>query len=158
MAEADGQQHPLTAKLIPPRHQHALLTPTWTSGQIDGIQVQRQQLDLSQAPGAERRVASAQLATHLAGRVLREVTEAGFVQQALDIAIGQTADVGTNNQGFERSGPHDAADVRNDATDEAFDTAAYLRHRDADLAFGGLDRLAATAVARTRCRQCALVA
>src|SRR6266852_97282 len=72
----------------------------------------------------------------------------GFIQQALDIPIGQAAYVGADLQRFQWSRTDDAADVRDHSTHEAFDRTAHLRHGDSDLALGGMDRLVTAASAR----------
>jgi hypothetical protein len=74
------------------------------------------------------------------------VPQSSFVQQTLDIAIGQPTNVRADDEGLEGSGADDAAHVWNQATDEPLDGAAYLWHGHADLTLGGLDRLAAAAV------------
>src|SRR5260221_690538 len=116
------------------------------------------QYDLSQSLGAERGVASAQFATYLARRILRHVAESSFIEQAFDIPIGQTADVGANHQSFQGSRAHDAAHVRDDPTHEAVDGPAHLRHGDTDLPLGGLDRFGPTPVPRASGGGPALVA
>jgi hypothetical protein len=86
------------------------------------------------------------------------VPEPGFIQQALDIPIGQTAYVGADHQRFQWPRTDDAADVRDYSTHEALDRTAHLRHGDSDLALGGLDRLVTAAIARAGRRRHSLVA
>src|SRR5205823_506810 len=62
LTEADRQQHPFAAELIAPRHQHTLLAAAGARRQIHRIQKERNQLDLSQALGAECDVLGAQSA------------------------------------------------------------------------------------------------
>jgi hypothetical protein len=71
-----------------------------------------------------------------------------FGGEALDIAIGQAANVGADNERFEGSGPDRSAAVGDDRTHEAGQAVADLRHSDRDRSFRGLNLLRSVAVAR----------
>jgi hypothetical protein len=78
------------------------------------------------------------------------VAQASLAGEALDVAIGQTPDVGADDERLERSRPDDRAGVGDDRADEPGEGAADLGHRDRDLALGGLDPAGTMAVARAR--------
>ena len=94
-------QYAFAVGRVAPRHQHALFLAARPRRQIDRVEEQGEELDVRQAPGTERRVPSAQLATDTAGGALGDLAQSSFLHQALDVAIGQSAHVAADDQRFQ---------------------------------------------------------
>ena len=124
--------------------------PVRPDRQVDGVEEERQQADLAEAPGPEGPVAVAQLAAHGAHRRPADRTQASLSGEALDVTVTQAPDVGADDERLQRPGPDDRARVGDDPRDEASQGVPDLGHRDRDLALGGLDPPGARAVARAR--------
>jgi len=107
-----------------------------------------EQVDLRQRPGPKGLVAVLELLTDPAHRTLAHRAQAGLGNQALDVAVGEAAHVGADDQGLERPGPEDHLGVRDDAGDEALGAVTELGDGHLQLTLGGLDAPGPHPVAR----------
>jgi surface polysaccharide O-acyltransferase-like enzyme len=115
------------------------LGPSGRTGQVDGVEEERQEPHLAEAAGPEGSVAILQLAADPAHRRPADRSETRLPGEALDVAVRQAPDVGADDERLEWPCPDDRPRVGDDRAHEPGERVAHLGHRDRDLALGGLD-------------------
>src|SRR3990172_7547422 len=133
LAERDSQKLAVAFQIVAPGHQHPFLGPAWTRGQVDGVEKERQKLYPCQAAGAEGPVAVAQLLADPAGAALGELAQARLCQKALQVAVGEAAHVGADDERLQRPGTDHGSCAGDGAADERLDGTSELRHLDEKL-------------------------
>jgi len=147
LTKTDIEQNPLAIERVAPGDQDALFGTFRAHGQVDRVEHQAQQADTGETLGPKRPIAVAELAADARHGDPADVTKTGLRCQALDVAVTEAANVGADDERFERSRPDRGAAVGDDRTDEAGQAVADLGHRDREWSLRGRDLAGAVAVA-----------